>query len=87
MKLHSQSVWQAAARRRWPGMVIRGDGAIALVCPTTQVVDLHFWPLGAFAAMSVDHGNFRCTSDHRMAELQPEPTAQPVRNMADMERD
>jgi hypothetical protein len=83
MKLHSHSIWQSAARRRWPAATMTGDGPLALVCPMTELVALYSWPMQATADAAKDHSNFHCVSTHQMVELQPEPTAQPVQNMAD----
>ncbi len=88
MAQETLSDFQRAARLKWPGAKVSGDGSWAVFCPVIQSVAL--FSLYMFAANHAgnDHANWCCKAEHRVVEIKPLPirSGRSIRWTAEMER-
>jgi hypothetical protein len=72
-----ESSYRQAARKRWPGYTVLGEGEWAIVCPVVHNVTLYDFPMLAKVEMQEPHSNWDCAGHHRFSRIQREPVAQP----------
>lgn len=70
------SAYQHAAKLKWPGYSIVGDGQFAVACPITNRAELFDSYMVAMTRIALDHSNWRCKDDHQLEELKPAPVQQ-----------
>lgn len=70
-----QSVWQLAAKKRWPSAAIKGDGQFAMhaACCVNGTVSLFAFAVEAVQASDRDCGHAFCSRAHAAFQLQPAP--------------
>ncbi len=67
----SLSLWQLAARQKWPGYHVEGEGEWAVVCPIVKYVALYSFAMLANVDAEREHSNWRCQCHHKVTKIKP----------------
>jgi hypothetical protein len=66
-----ETAFQTAARQRFPGYRVEGDGEWALVCPIIKLVTLFDFAMLCKVEAEREHSNWRCQGHHKICRIKP----------------